>query len=135
MTRIGYENKRSKIPSLSKVLHVKNFIGQVVSIEPMRVIKENASETRLVSIVAQDLSYISEHQNENAHVIILIRQPQVDNCLFGLRLHINDDMHHISEFKKAIVDIDLNVESSINTTQLNTKLLWPRHKITTSVFK
>ncbi|CAH1431866.1 unnamed protein product [Lactuca virosa] len=52
------------------------FIGQVVSTEPMRVIKENARETRLMSIVAQDLS---------------------------------------------IADIDLNVESSINTTQLNTE--------------
>ncbi|CAH1443672.1 unnamed protein product [Lactuca virosa] len=109
-----------------------DFIGQVVSTEPMRVIKENARETRLMSIVAQDLSYISEHQNENAPVIILLRmaklktwggQPQVGNCLFGSRLHINDDMHHISEFKKAIVDIDLNVESSINTTQLNTETI------------
>ncbi|CAH1439858.1 unnamed protein product [Lactuca virosa] len=53
-----------------------DFIGQVVSTEPMRVIKENARETRLMSIVAQDLS---------------------------------------------IVDINLNVESSINTTQLNTE--------------
>nr|KAJ0224516.1 hypothetical protein LSAT_V11C100019510 [Lactuca sativa] len=117
-----------------------NFIGQVVSNEPMRVIKKNARETRLMSIVAQDLigrkmqvslwdgfalklnSHISEHQNENAPVIILLRmanlnicggQPQVGNCLFGSRLHINDDMHHISEFKKAY--------SSINTTQVNTK--------------
>ncbi|CAH1453980.1 unnamed protein product [Lactuca virosa] len=125
-----------------------DFIGQVVSTEPMRVIKKNARETRLLSIVAQDMSgrkmqvalwdgfalklnsYISEHQNENALVIILLRmaklktwggQPQVGNCLFGLRLHINDDMHHISKFKKAIADIDLNVESSINTTQLNTE--------------
>ncbi|XP_052625951.1 uncharacterized protein LOC128132969 [Lactuca sativa] len=53
-----------------------DFSGQVVSTEPMRVIKENARETRLMSIIAQYLS---------------------------------------------IVDIDLNVESSINTTQLNTK--------------
>ncbi|KAL7616288.1 hypothetical protein Lser_V15G01849 [Lactuca serriola] len=123
-----------------------DFIGQVVSNEPMRVIKKNARETRLMSIVAQDLmkmqvslwdgfalklnSHIFELQNENAPVIILLRmtnlnicggQPQVGNCLFGSRLHINDDMHHISEFKKAIADIDLNVESSINTTQVNTK--------------
>ncbi|CAH1426927.1 unnamed protein product [Lactuca virosa] len=125
-----------------------DFIGQVVSTEPMKVIKQNARETRLLSIVAKDLSgrkmqvalwdgfalklnsYISEHQNENAPVIILLRmeklktwggQPQVGNCLFGSRLHINDYMHHISEFKKAIADIDLNVESSINTTQLNTE--------------
>nr|KAJ0228303.1 hypothetical protein LSAT_V11C100044880 [Lactuca sativa] len=57
-------------------------------------------------------SYISEHQNENAFVIILLRmaklktwggQPQVGNCLSGSRLHINDDMHHIPEFKKAYV--------------------------------
>nr|KAJ0187834.1 hypothetical protein LSAT_V11C900477050 [Lactuca sativa] len=116
-----------------------------------------------MSIVAQDLmcflyfsliSYIFEHQNENASVIIFLRmaklktwgdvyahyinilfiirnnlllqllfigQPQVNNCLFGSRLHINDYMHHISEFKKVIVDIDFNVESSINTTQLNTE--------------
>ncbi|CAH1439859.1 unnamed protein product [Lactuca virosa] len=53
-----------------------DFIGQVVYTEPMRVIKENARETRLMNIVAQDLS---------------------------------------------IADIDLNVESSINTTQLNTQ--------------
>nr|KAJ0223709.1 hypothetical protein LSAT_V11C200086030 [Lactuca sativa] len=33
-----------------------DFIGHVVSTEPMRVIKENARETRLMSIVAQDLS-------------------------------------------------------------------------------
>ncbi|CAH1433469.1 unnamed protein product [Lactuca virosa] len=105
-----------------------DFIGQVVSTELMRVIKENARETRLMSIVAQDLSgrkmqvalwdgfalklnsYIFEHQNENALVIILLRmaklktwggQPQVGNYLFGSKLHINDDMHHISEFKKA----------------------------------
>nr|KAJ0223431.1 hypothetical protein LSAT_V11C200100110 [Lactuca sativa] len=89
-----------------------DFIGQVVSTEPMRVIKENARETRLMSIVAQDLigrkmqvalwdsftlklnSYISEHQNENALVIILL-------CMASHKLHINDDMHHISEFKKA----------------------------------
>ncbi|CAI9287670.1 unnamed protein product [Lactuca saligna] len=68
-----------------------DFIDQVVSIEPIRVIKENARETRLMSIVAQVLSgrkmqvalwdgfvlklnsYISEHQNENAPVIILLR--------------------------------------------------------------
>ncbi|XP_023740735.1 uncharacterized protein LOC111888845 [Lactuca sativa] len=91
-----------------------DFIGQVVSTEPMRVIKENARETRLMSIVAQDLigrkmqvalwdsftlklnSYISEHQNENALVIILL-------CMASHKLHINDDMHHISEFKKAYV--------------------------------
>nr|KAJ0228500.1 hypothetical protein LSAT_V11C100027940 [Lactuca sativa] len=107
-----------------------DFIGQVVSTEPMRVIKDNARETRLMSMVAQDLrkmqaalwdglalklnNYISEHQNENAPVIILLHmaklktwvgQPQVDNCLFGSRLHINDDMHHISEYKEEIVQI------------------------------
>nr|KAJ0200607.1 hypothetical protein LSAT_V11C600308030 [Lactuca sativa] len=112
-----------------------DFIGQVVSTEPMRVIKENARETRLMSIVAQDLS------GRKMQVALWDGQPQVGNCLFGSRLHINDDMYHISEFKKAykptlkkieiikkerkkepgIVDIDLNVESSINTTQLNTK--------------
>ncbi|CAH1439860.1 unnamed protein product [Lactuca virosa] len=53
-----------------------DFIGQVVSTEPIRVINDNAREIRLMSIVAQDLS---------------------------------------------IADIDLNVESSISTTQLNTK--------------
>ncbi|CAI9284201.1 unnamed protein product [Lactuca saligna] len=67
-----------------------DFIGQVVSTEPKIVIKENARETRLMSIVPQDLSgrkmqvvlwdsfaltlnsYISEHQNENALMIILL---------------------------------------------------------------
>ncbi|CAH1429009.1 unnamed protein product [Lactuca virosa] len=33
-------------------------------------------------------------------------QPQVGNCLFGSRLHINDDMHHISEFNKAYLNTD-----------------------------
>nr|KAJ0204072.1 hypothetical protein LSAT_V11C500274380 [Lactuca sativa] len=62
-------------------------------------------------------NYILEHQNDNALVIILLcmgklktwgGQPQVGNCLFGSRLHINDDMPHILEFKKAIADINLN---------------------------
>ncbi|CAH1451545.1 unnamed protein product [Lactuca virosa] len=44
-------------------------------------------------------------------------------CLFGSRLHINDDMSHISEFKKTIADMDLNVESSISTAQLNTDIV------------
>nr|KAJ0212478.1 hypothetical protein LSAT_V11C400195910 [Lactuca sativa] len=82
-------------------LTARNFDTHVVSTKPMRVIKENARKTRLMS------------------------QPQIGNCLFGSRLHINDDMHHIIIFqnlkRRTIVDIDLNVESSINTTQLNTK--------------
>ncbi|CAH1433532.1 unnamed protein product [Lactuca virosa] len=100
-----------------------DFIGQVVSTEPMRVIKENARETRLMSIVAQDLSrrkmqvalwdgfalklnnYISEHQNENSLVIILLRMVKLKTWGATSR----------------IADIDLNVESSINTTQLNTE--------------
>nr|KAJ0217447.1 hypothetical protein LSAT_V11C300142060 [Lactuca sativa] len=94
-----------------------NFDTRVAFCE---VIKENARETRLMSIVAQDLSYISEHQNENAPVIILLYmaklktggQPQVGNCLFGSRLHINDDMHHISEFKKAY-EIGLSIIDTI----------------------
>ncbi|CAH1431657.1 unnamed protein product [Lactuca virosa] len=121
-----------------------DFIGKVVSIDTIKVIIDKGSEKRLMNMVAQHLSgrkiqvalwdgfalklnsYISEHQNDNAPVIILLRMaklknwvPQVGNCLFGSRLHINDDMPHISEFKKVISDMDLNVESSINNSQLN----------------
>ncbi|CAH1444313.1 unnamed protein product [Lactuca virosa] len=72
------------------------------------------------------------HQNDNAGVIILLRmaklktwggQPQVGKCLFGSRLHINNDMSHISEFRKVIADMNLNVESSISTTQFNTDIV------------
>nr|KAJ0203819.1 hypothetical protein LSAT_V11C500298190 [Lactuca sativa] len=54
-----------------------DFIGQVVSTKPIKVIKENARETRLMRIVAQDLIYISEHQNENAPMIILLRMAKL----------------------------------------------------------
>ncbi|CAH1441505.1 unnamed protein product [Lactuca virosa] len=93
-----------------------DFIGQVVSTEPMRGIKENARETRLMSIVAQDLSYIYEHQNENAPVIILLRmtklktwggQPQVETVVakpedYYLRFQIKniDDIPDYNEVTK-----------------------------------
>nr|KAJ0217694.1 hypothetical protein LSAT_V11C300155860 [Lactuca sativa] len=59
-----------------------DFSGQVVSTEPMRVIKENARETRLMIALWDGLalklnSYIFEHQNENAHVIILLRMAKL----------------------------------------------------------
>nr|KAJ0195625.1 hypothetical protein LSAT_V11C700346310 [Lactuca sativa] len=123
-----------------------DFLGEVVSIDPMRVIVEYGKEKRLMNLVAQDLSgtktavalwdsfalklntYISQHQNEIVPVIILLRlaklkfwggQPQVGNCLFGSRLHINDDMPHILEFKSNLNALDMNVESSSRTSQLN----------------
>ncbi|CAH1452840.1 unnamed protein product [Lactuca virosa] len=112
----------------------------------MRVIVEHGREKRLMNLVAQDLSgtkiavalwdsfalklntYISQHHNETAPVIILLRlaklkiwggQPQVGNCLFGSRLHINDDMPHILEFKSNLNALDMNVESSSRSSQLN----------------
>ncbi|CAH1420694.1 unnamed protein product [Lactuca virosa] len=129
----------------------KNFdtrvaFGEVVSTDPMRVIVEYGREKRLMNLVAQDLSgtriavalwgsfamklntYISQHNNDTAPVIILLRlaklkiwggQPQVGNCLFGSRLHINDDMPQILEFKSNLNALDTNVESSSRTSQLN----------------
>ncbi|CAI9264161.1 unnamed protein product [Lactuca saligna] len=123
-----------------------DFLGEVVSSDPMRVIVEYGREKRLMNLVAQDLSgtriavalwgsfamklntYISQHNNDTAPVIILLHlaklkiwggQPQVGNCLFGSRLHINDDMPQILEFKSKINALDTNVESSSRTSQLN----------------
>nr|KAJ0221995.1 hypothetical protein LSAT_V11C200094910 [Lactuca sativa] len=123
-----------------------DFLGEVVSTDPMRVIVEYGREKKLMNLVAQDLSgmriavalwgsfamklntYISQHHNETAPVIILLRlaklkiwggQPQVGNCLFGSRLHINDDMPQILEFKSNLNALDTNVESSSRTSQLN----------------
>ncbi|XP_052627211.1 uncharacterized protein LOC122197556 [Lactuca sativa] len=123
-----------------------DFLGEVVSTDPMRVIVEYGREKRLMNLVAQDLSgtriaialwgsfamklntYISQHNNDTAPVIILLRlaklkiwggQPQVGNCLFGSRLHINDDMPQILEFKSNLNALDTNVESSSRTSQLN----------------
>ncbi|CAH1422718.1 unnamed protein product [Lactuca virosa] len=123
-----------------------DFLGEVVSTDPMRVIVEYGKEKRLMNLVAQDLSgtkiavalwnsfalklntYISQHANDTAPVIILLRlaklkiwggQPQVGNCLFGSRLHINDDMPQILEFKSNLNALDTNVESSRRTSQLN----------------
>nr|KAJ0202995.1 hypothetical protein LSAT_V11C500233440 [Lactuca sativa] len=123
-----------------------DFLGEVVSSDPMRVIVEYGREKRLMNLVAQDLSgtriavalwgsfamklntYISQHNNDIAPVIILLHlaklkiwggQPQVGNCLFGSRLHINDDMPQILEFKSKINALDTNVESSSCTSQLN----------------
>ncbi|CAI9271306.1 unnamed protein product [Lactuca saligna] len=88
---------------------------------------ENCS--RFVGSFAMKLNtYISQHNNDTAPVIILLRlaklkiwggQPQVGNCLFGSRLHINDDMPQILEFKSKINALDTNVESSSRTSQLN----------------
>ncbi|CAI9284982.1 unnamed protein product [Lactuca saligna] len=73
-------------------------------------------------------TYISQHNNDTAPVIILLRlaklkiwggQPQVGNCLFGSRLHINDDMPQILEFKSNLNALDTNVESSSRKSQLN----------------
>ncbi|CAI9264009.1 unnamed protein product [Lactuca saligna] len=64
-------------------------------------------------------TYISQHNNDTAPVIILLRQPQVGNCFFGSRLHINDDMPQILEFKSNLNVVDTNVESSSRTSQLN----------------
>ncbi|CAH1440220.1 unnamed protein product [Lactuca virosa] len=123
-----------------------DFLGEVVSTDPMRVIVEYGREKRLMNLIAQDLSgtkiavalwdsftlklntYISQHHNETAAVIILLRlaklkiwggKPQVGNCLFGSRLHINGDMPHILEFKSNLNVLDTNVESSSRTSQLN----------------
>ncbi|CAH1446828.1 unnamed protein product [Lactuca virosa] len=123
-----------------------DFLGEVVSTDPMRVIVEYGKEKRLMNLVAQDLSgtkiavalwnsfalklntYISQHDNDTAPVIILLclaklkiwgGQPQVGNCLFGSRLHINDDMPQILEFKSNLNALDTNVESSSRTSQLN----------------
>nr|KAJ0218007.1 hypothetical protein LSAT_V11C300152570 [Lactuca sativa] len=112
-----------------------DFLGEVVSTDPMRVIVEYGREKRLMNLVAQDLSgtriavalwgsfamklntYISQHNNDTAPVIILLRlaklkiwggQPQVGNCLFGSRLHINDDMPQILEFKSNLNALDTN---------------------------
>ncbi|CAI9296921.1 unnamed protein product [Lactuca saligna] len=118
---------------------VFDFLGEVVSTDLMQVIVEYGREKRLMNLVAQDLSgtiiavalwgsfamklntYISQHNNDTAPVIILLRlaklkiwggQPQVGNCLFGSRLHINDDMPQILEFKSNLNALDTNVESS-----------------------
>ncbi|XP_023747872.1 uncharacterized protein LOC111896084 [Lactuca sativa] len=108
-----------------------DFIGKVVSTDPIRQIMDKGSEKsgKKIQLALWDgfalklNSYISEHQNDNAPVIILLRQPQVGNCLFESRLHINDHMPHISEIKKVTADMDFNVESSINTSQLNTDIV------------
>nr|KAJ0205901.1 hypothetical protein LSAT_V11C500236140 [Lactuca sativa] len=107
-----------------------DFLGEVVSTDPMQVIVEYGREKRLMNLVAQDLSgtriavtlwgsfamklntYISQHNNDTA-------PPQVGNCLFGSRLHINDDMPRILEFKSNLNALDTNVESSSRTSQLN----------------
>ncbi|CAI9297151.1 unnamed protein product [Lactuca saligna] len=123
-----------------------DFLGEVVSTNPMRVIVEYGREKRLMNLVAQDLSgtriavalwgsfamklntYISPHNKYTAPIIILQRltklkiwggQPQVGNCLFGSRLHINDDMPQILDFKSNLNALDTNVESSSRTSQLN----------------
>ncbi|CAI9284920.1 unnamed protein product [Lactuca saligna] len=72
-------------------------------------------------------TYISQHNNDTAPVIILLclaklkiwgGQPQVGNCLFGSRLHINDDMPQILEFKSNLNALDTNVESSSRTSHI-----------------
>ncbi|XP_023745749.2 uncharacterized protein LOC111893894 [Lactuca sativa] len=112
-----------------------DFLGEVMSTDPMRVIVEYGREKRLMNLIAHNLSgtriavalwgnfamklntYISQHNNDIAPVIILLRlaklkiwggQPQVGNCLFGSRLHINDDMAQILEFKSNLNALDTN---------------------------
>ncbi|CAH1445070.1 unnamed protein product [Lactuca virosa] len=124
-----------------------DFLGEVVSTDPMRVIVEYGREKRLMNLVAQDLSgtriavalwggfamklntYISQHNNETAPVIILLRLAKIkiwggkyflqQIIISTSKLHINDDMPQILEFKSNLNALDTNVESSSRTSQLN----------------
>ncbi|CAH1420666.1 unnamed protein product [Lactuca virosa] len=127
-----YKNNPNMVGSLDMILIDQQiFLVKVVSTDPMRVIDENGREKRLMNLVAQDLSgtkitvalwdsfalkqntYISQHHNETAPVIILLR-------LAKLKIWGGMDF-----FQQIIVStsnlnaLDMNVESSSRTSQLN----------------
>ncbi|CAH1445074.1 unnamed protein product [Lactuca virosa] len=132
---------------LARNFDTRVAFGEVVSTDPMRVIVEYGREKRLMNLVAQDLSgtriavalwgsfamklntYISQHNNETAPVIILLRLAKLkiwggkyflqQIIISTSKLHINDDMPQILEFKSNLNALDTNVESSSRTSQLN----------------
>nr|KAJ0194157.1 hypothetical protein LSAT_V11C800452350 [Lactuca sativa] len=76
----------------------------LLSMEERKVVRELQSFCGAVFALKLN-TYISQHHNE-------IAPSQVGNYLFGSRLHINDAMPQILEFKSDLNALDTNVESS-----------------------
>nr|KAJ0218669.1 hypothetical protein LSAT_V11C300153070 [Lactuca sativa] len=85
------------------ILVAFDFIGQVVSTEPMGVIKDNARKKRIMSMVAQDLRI--NYSGRKMQVALL----------GGFALKLNC---YISEYENENAFLS-HKSSSINTTQLN----------------
>ncbi|XP_071730049.1 uncharacterized protein [Rutidosis leptorrhynchoides] len=135
-----------------KIIEPIDVVGQVSSIQNLRVKSENGNETRSINFVLQDVSaqkidctvwgehanqmaqYVSSKSLSDNHMVVLLHNtklskwrgtPQVSNHLFGCRIFTDSHMEPISTFLTVVQNNDDD-----NTIPLET----PSINITTEVF-
>nr|XP_043616047.1 uncharacterized protein LOC122587960 [Erigeron canadensis] len=122
-----------------------DVVGLVVSVDPMIVTHDAGRDKHKLTLELQDLSgnkiacalwdsydvrlskYISENHSADLPIVIFLhmaklkewnRMPQISNCLFGSRLHINDHIGPIVSFQESLKNSDVGVESSKKATEI-----------------
>ncbi|XP_071718944.1 uncharacterized protein [Rutidosis leptorrhynchoides] len=118
--------------------HLFDIVGRLVEMEPLRVKREKAVDTKSIEFVLSDNSglcincalwaqhatklfeYASAHKNDEAPIVVMIHNckvrdwqgfPQVSNQLWGCRLFVNEDVTRIRTYK---AEFDIASENSTN---------------------